>query len=147
MNEEANGQDLIRVRPEDPANENRHDGETEAPLVGRDPDEVLPPEPFRDPDDFAPIPPPKATLADVLELLGHIAFVLLITVLIPLAVIWAIYRLYRWLPFETMALVIAGLASLWAYRLSVPRGRPPANRHGACRRARCQDAGAHPCET
>jgi len=82
----------------------------------REPDEVLLPPPFRDPGDFAPIPPPRASLRDVAELIGHITFVLLVTVVIPVTLVWLVYRLYRWLPFETMALVIAGLASAWAYR-------------------------------
>ncbi|MCU0226893.1 MAG: hypothetical protein MUF01_04575 [Bryobacterales bacterium] len=82
----------------------------------RDPDEVLSPEPFRDPNDFAPLPPPRASLRDLLELAGHIVFVVFITVVIPITVLWAMYRLYRWLPMETMALGIAGLAAAWAYR-------------------------------
>ena len=82
----------------------------------REPDEVLLPPPFRDPNDFAPIPPPRATLRDVVELVGHIVFVITVTVVIPVTLVWLVYRLYRWLPFETMALVIAGLASAWAYR-------------------------------
>ncbi len=85
-------------------------------LEARDPDEILSPEPFRDPSDFAPLPPPRASIGDVLELAWHIVFVLCVTVVIPLASLWAIYRLYRWLPMETMALAIAGLASAWAYR-------------------------------
>ncbi|MCW5966666.1 MAG: hypothetical protein KIT83_21690 [Bryobacterales bacterium] len=88
----------------------------EAPLEARDPDEVLAPPPFRDPSDFAPLPPPRATIGDLLELAWHIFFVLCITVLVPLAILWAVYRLYRWLPMETMALAIAGLAAAWAYR-------------------------------
>lgn len=90
--------------------------ETTTALQPRDPDEVLFPAPFRDPADFAPIPPPQARLADVLELAGHTGFVLLVTVILPLAVLWAGYRLYRWLPFETMALVVVSAAALWAYR-------------------------------
>ena len=85
-------------------------------LQPRDPDEVLFPAPFRDPADFAPIPPPQARLADLLELAGHTGFVLLVTVLLPLVVLWAGYRLYRWLPFETMALMVVSAAALWAYR-------------------------------
>lgn len=85
-------------------------------LPARDPDEVLAPPPFRDPNDFAPLPPPRATVRDVLELGWHIAFVLLVTVVIPLALLWTVYRLYRWLPMETMAMAIAGLAAAWAYR-------------------------------
>lgn len=92
-----------------------HDTE-EQELAARDPDEVLSPPPFRDPDDFKPIPPPRASLQDLLELVWHIGFVIVVTVLVPLTLIWATYRLYRWLPFETMALVIAGLAGAWAYR-------------------------------
>lgn len=90
--------------------------EEPVPLEPRDPDEVLSPPPYRDPGDFAPIPPPKASLADFVELAGHISFVILVTVVIPLFAIWGAYRLYRWLPIETMALTIVGLASLWAYR-------------------------------
>jgi hypothetical protein len=85
-------------------------------LQPRDPDEVLFPAPFRDPADFAPIPPPQARLSDLLELAGHTGFVLLVTVLLPLVVLWAGYRLYRWLPFETMALMVVSAAALWAYR-------------------------------
>ena len=81
-----------------------------------DPDEVLFPEPFREPADFEPIPEPQARLADVLELTGHIAFVLLVTMVVPLAILWAGYRLYRWLPFETMALAIVSAGALWSYR-------------------------------
>ncbi|MCC6264729.1 MAG: hypothetical protein IT169_14215 [Bryobacterales bacterium] len=81
-----------------------------------DPDEVLFPDPFREPADFAPIPAPQARLSDVLELAGHIAFVLLVTVVIPLTMLWAVYRLYRWLPFETMALAVVSAAALWSYR-------------------------------
>jgi len=88
----------------------------DAELEARDPDEILYPAPFRDPNDFAPLPPPRATVRDVLELGWHILFVLTITLVVPLAVMWAFYRLYRWLPFETMAMMIAGLASAWAYR-------------------------------
>ncbi len=84
--------------------------------TGRDPDEILSPEPFRDPNDFAPLPPPRATIGDVLELAWHIAFVLLVTVVIPIAILWGVYRLYRWLPMETMALGIAAVAAAWAYR-------------------------------
>lgn len=82
----------------------------------RNPDEVLFPAPFRDPADFAPIPPPQARLADLVELLGHTGFVVLVTVVLPLLTVWAGYRLYRWLPFETMALLIVSAAALWAYR-------------------------------
>jgi hypothetical protein len=89
---------------------------TPTDLQPRDPDEVLFPAPFRDPADFAPIPPPQARLADLLELAGHTGFVLLVTVLLPLVVLWAGYRLYRWLPFETMALMVVSAAALWAYR-------------------------------
>lgn len=88
----------------------------EAPLDSRDPDEVLAPPPFRDPGDFAPLPTPRATFGDLLELAWHILFVLCVTVAAPLAILWVIYRLYRWLPMETMALAIAGLAAAWAYR-------------------------------
>lgn len=88
----------------------------DAALDALDPDEVLFPDPFREPADFAPIPPPQAHLADLFELAGHIAFVLLVTVIIPLAILWAGYRLYRWLPLETMALVIVSGGALWSYR-------------------------------
>ena len=98
------GMEIVR-RPSNPhacardeATEN--DREEHAALDSVDPDEVLFPDPFHEPADFAPIPAPQARLADVLELAGHIAFVLLITIVIPLAILWAGY-LYRWLPFET----------------------------------------------
>lgn len=97
-------------KPADPAREE------DAALEPVDPDEVLFPEPFREPADFAPIPAPQARLADVLELTGHIAFVLLVTMVFPLAILWAGYRLYRWLPFETMALAIVSAGALWSYR-------------------------------
>lgn len=90
--------------------------EVDAAPEALDPDEVLFPDPFREPADFAPIPAPQARLSDVFELAGHIAFVLLVTVVIPLAMLWAGYRLYRWLPFETMALAVVSAAALWSYR-------------------------------
>ncbi len=90
--------------------------EDDAPLEALDPDEVLFPDPFQEPADFEPIPPAQARLADLLELAGHIAFVILVTVIIPLAILWAGYRLYRWLPLETMALVIVSGGALWSYR-------------------------------
>lgn len=90
--------------------------EDDVPLEALDPDEVLFPDPFRDPADFEPIPPAQARLADLFELTGHIAFVLLVTVIIPLTILWAGYRLYRWLPLETMALVIVSGGALWSYR-------------------------------
>lgn len=108
---------IVPRRPERRRDEN---GEPEngggEVLEARDPDEVLFPAPFRDPADFAPIPPPQARVSDLLELAGHIAFVLFVTVAIPLAILWAGYRLYRWLPFETMALAVVSGAALWAYR-------------------------------
>lgn len=114
------GMEIVR-RPSNPhacardeATEN--DREEHAALDSVDPDEVLFPDPFHEPADFAPISAPQARLADVLELAGHIAFVLLITIVIPLAILWAGYRLYRWLPFETMALAIVSAGALWSYR-------------------------------
>lgn len=98
---------------EEPADPAREEDTVLEPV---DPDEVLFPEPFREAADFAPIPAPQARLADVLELTGHIAFVLLVTMVIPLAILWAGYRLYRWLPFETMALAIVSAGALWSYR-------------------------------
>jgi hypothetical protein len=92
-----------------------YDGEFD-PLEARDPDDVISPPPFRNAEDFAPIPPPRASLADVVELGGHMVFVLIVTVLLPLIALWGMYRLYRWLPFETMALLIVSAAALWAYR-------------------------------
>lgn len=94
----------------------RDDSEEDASLESLDPDEVLFPDPFHEPADFAPIPAPQARLADVLELAGHIAFVLLVTMVIPLAILWAGYRMYRWLPLETMALAIVSAGALWTYR-------------------------------
>lgn len=93
-----------------------HSESPEPELPARDPDEVISPPPFRDPGDFAPIPPPRASLRDVAELFGHILFVLLVAVVLPLTVLWFAYRLYLWLPFETMALIVVGLACAWAYR-------------------------------
>lgn len=99
----------------DSCNAEEQDGESD-PLLAKDPDDIISPPPFRDAEDFAPIPPPKASLADVAELGGHMVFVILVTVLLPLIVLWGMYRLYRWLPFETMALLIVSGAALWAYR-------------------------------
>jgi len=98
-------------------NDPRHD----TPLANidtpaRDADEIISPPPFRDPADFAPLPPPKASFRDVLELFGHIFFVILVCVVIPVTLMWVAYRLYLWLPFETMGVVITGLACAWAYR-------------------------------
>lgn len=92
------------------------DDDEDAPLEVLDPDEVLFPDPFHEAADFAPIPAPQARLADVLELVGHIAFVLLVTMVIPLAILWAGYQMYRWLPLETMALAIVSAGALWTYR-------------------------------
>lgn len=111
--------DLAVVRPSSPPPD-----ETASPPVNDedpsgealDPDEILFPDPFDQPSDFAPIPPPEARLRDLIELIGHIIFVILLTVVAPLTLIWAAYRLYRWLPFETMALVIVSMGALWSYR-------------------------------
>ncbi len=88
----------------------------ETPREAMDPDEILFPDPFDRPSDFAPIPQPEARFSDVLELAGHITFVILVTVAAPLLLLWAAYRLYRWLPFETMALTIVSAGALWSYR-------------------------------
>lgn len=85
-------------------------------IPARDPDEIISPEPFNDPADFAPLPPPKASFRDVLELVGHTTFVIVVVVVIPIAIMWMLYQFYIRLPFETMSLVIVGMACLWAYR-------------------------------
>ncbi len=85
-------------------------------VPARDADEIISPPPFRDPADFAPLPPPRASFRDVLELFGHISFVIFVAVVIPVTLMWFAYRLYLWLPFETMGLLVTGMACAWAYR-------------------------------
>ncbi|MCZ2153020.1 MAG: hypothetical protein LC114_03795 [Bryobacterales bacterium] len=110
---------LAVVRPSSPPPDETAsppDNDEDSSGEALDPDEILFPDPFDQPSDFAPIPPPEARLRDLIELIGHITFVILLTVVAPLTLIWAAYRLYRWLPFETMALVIVSMGALWSYR-------------------------------
>lgn len=102
------------VMPNDPGSAPVSGEDIEPPA--RDADEIISPPPFRDPADFAPLPPPKASFRDVVELFGHISFVILVSVIVPVAFLWFSYRLYLWLPFETIGVLITGLACAWAYR-------------------------------